>query len=377
MECITTVRGLQARADAERAAGRRIALVPTMGALHAGHASLFKIARQRADRVWVSIFVNPTQFDDPRDLAAYPRTQEADLAICRDGGVELVFAPDAAEMYPVGAQTAVEPGALAAPLCGAARPGHFRGVATVVTKLLIAAKPHVAVFGEKDYQQLAIIRRMVRDLDFAIEIASVPIVREADGLAMSSRNAYLTAADRAAALSLSKGLAAAERAHAGGERSAAALVAAARAPIEAEPRATIDYVELRDADELSTIDRLERSAVLAMAVFDFDPDRLNMRYSSESPGALSVWHAMESGIYARNGLDVQLVRVTGNVAVMALVDTNGRVVEVQVLASDLEARVEFGPAASDAVWRCEFRPYQVEGRRRQVYALFRFNFTIY
>src|SRR4029453_11549685 len=136
MECIDTVRALQARSDAERAAGRRIALVPTMGALHAGHASLFKIARQRADRVWVSIFVNPTQFDDPRDLAAYPRTLAGDVAICRDAGVDLVFTPDAAEIYPAGAQTTVEVGALSGPLCGASRPGHFRGVATVVTKLL-------------------------------------------------------------------------------------------------------------------------------------------------------------------------------------------------------------------------------------------------
>src|SRR5437868_2195718 len=128
MQCIDTVRDLQAHADAERAAGRRIALVPTMGALHAGHGSLFKLARQRADRVWVSIFVNPSQFDDPRDLAAYPRTLDADLAICRDAGVDLVFAPDAVEMYPAGAQTIVEVGPLAAPLCGASRPGHFRGV---------------------------------------------------------------------------------------------------------------------------------------------------------------------------------------------------------------------------------------------------------
>jgi pantoate--beta-alanine ligase len=172
-------------------------------------------------------------------------------------------------MYPPGSQTFVEVRELARPLCGASRPGHFAGVATVVTKLLHATLPHVAVFGEKDYQQLAIVRRMVRDLDFGIEIASVPIVREPDGLAMSSRNAYLGPAERRAARVLSAGLAAAQAALAAGERAAAPLLAAARAPIEAEPLARIDYVELRDADELTELPRVEpgRRAVLAMAVF--------------------------------------------------------------------------------------------------------------
>jgi len=170
-------------------------------------------------------------------------------------------------MYPAGAQTFVEVRELQKPLCGTSRPGHFAGVATVVTKLFHITLPHVAVFGEKDYQQLAIIRRMVRDLDFGIEIASVPIVREADGLALSSRNAYLSADQRRAALSLSKGLAAAEAAVKAGERDAAKLVATARAPIEAEAAMRIDYVELRDAEELTTIDKLARPAVLAMAAF--------------------------------------------------------------------------------------------------------------
>src|SRR5437867_2197599 len=206
IECIHTVRELQARADAERAAGRRIALVPTMGALHAGHASLFELARKRADRVWASIFVNPTQFDDPRDLAAYPRTQAADLALCRDAGVDLVFTPDADEIYPPGAQTVVEVGALAAPLCGAARPGHFRGVATVVAKLLCAAKPHVAVFGEKDYQQLAVIRQLARDLLLDVEIVGAPTMREPDGLALSSRNRHLDPEARGQAVALVRAL---------------------------------------------------------------------------------------------------------------------------------------------------------------------------
>ena len=268
IERIDTVRALQARADAERAAGRRIALVPKMGALHAGHASLFKIARERADRVWVSIFVNPTQFDDPRDLANYPRTLESDLAMCRDAGVELAFTPDAAEMYPDGAQTHVEVGALAAPLCGASRPGHFRGVGTVVTKLFHVTLPHVAVFGEKDFQQLALIRRMTADLDFGIEIVGIPIVREPDGLAMSSRNAYLSDPERKAALCLSRGLAAARARFTAGERDPVALVNMARAKCEAEALARIDYIELRDAASLEPVeDEVRRPTVLAMAVF--------------------------------------------------------------------------------------------------------------
>src|SRR6185503_19384059 len=268
IERIDTVRGLQARADAERAAGRRIALVPTMGALHVGHASLFKIARQRADRVWVSIFVNPTQFDDPRDLAAYPRTLESDLAICRDAGVDLAFTPDAAEMYPEGAQTEVLVGALAAPLCGASRPGHFRGVATVVTKLLVAAKPHVAVFGEKDYQQLAVIRQLARDLLLDVEIVGAPTVREPDGLALSSRNRHLDPDARRQAVSLVRALDAAESAVAAGERDSAHLLALARYELAGATRAQIDYAELRDPITLAPAPtRLEGPALLALAVF--------------------------------------------------------------------------------------------------------------
>ena len=268
MDRIDTVQALQARADAERAAGRRIALVPTMGALHAGHASLFKIARQRADRVWVSIFVNPTQFDDPRDLAAYPRTLEADLAICRDAGVDLAFTPDAAEMYPEGAQTSVVVGALAEPLCGASRPGHFRGVATVVTKLLVAAKPHVAVFGEKDYQQLAVIRQLVRDLRLDVEIVGAPTLREPDGLALSSRNRHLDADARRQAVALVRALDAAESAVAAGERDAARVQALVLAELAAAPRAQVDYAELRDPTTLAPAPaQLAGPALLALAVF--------------------------------------------------------------------------------------------------------------
>ena len=268
MDRIETVRELQARADAERAAGRRIALVPTMGALHEGHLSLVKAARERADAVWVSIFVNPTQFDDPGDLGRYPRTLEADLAACRDAGVDVVFVPSADEMYPDGADTTVEAGALSRPLCGASRPGHFRGVATVVTKLLLAAKPHVAVFGEKDFQQLVLIRRLARDLLTGVEIVGAPIVREPDGLALSSRNQGLDAEARRQAVALVRALDAAEAALAAGERRAAALLAAVRAEIALAPAAELDYVELRDPATLAPAPaELEGPALLALAVF--------------------------------------------------------------------------------------------------------------
>src|SRR5262249_50718184 len=210
-------------------------VVPTMGALHEGHLTLLRDARARADIVILTIFVNPTQFGPNEDLAKYPRDEAGDIAKARTCGIDLAFCPEASAMYPAGAQTFVEVRELQKPLCGSRRPGHFAGVVTVVSKLFNITRPHVAVFGEKDYQQLAIIRRMVRDLDFGIEIASVPIVREADGLALSSRNAYLSADQRRAALSLSAGLAAAQAAFAAGERSAAALVAAATAPITAAP----------------------------------------------------------------------------------------------------------------------------------------------
>src|SRR5262245_37925267 len=242
---------MRTRAEDLRRDGRRIAVVPTMGALHEGHLALLRAARARADIVILTIFVNPAQFGPNEDLAKYPRDEDGDLAKARTCDIDLAFCPEASAMYPPGAQTFVEVRELQQPLCGASRPGHFAGVATIVSKLFHITQPHLAVFGEKDYQQLAIIRRMVRDLDFGIEIASVPIVREADGLALSSRNAYLSAEQRLAALSLSKGLAVAAERFAAGERDAAALVAAARAPIEAERIMRIDYLELRDAVELT------------------------------------------------------------------------------------------------------------------------------
>jgi len=266
-EIIREPSAMRARVEDLRRDGRRIAVVPTMGALHEGHLSLLREARKRADIVILTIFVNPTQFGPKEDLSRYPRDEAGDIAKAKTCGIDLAFCPEAPAMYPSGAQTFIEVRELQKPLCGASRPGHFAGVATIVTKLFNITKPHLAVFGEKDYQQLAIIRRMVRDLDFGIEIVGVPIVRESDGLALSSRNAYLSTEDRAAALALSKGLAAAEAKFKAGERDANVLVAAARGVLEAEPRVRIDYLELRDADELTEIAKVEKRAVMAVAAF--------------------------------------------------------------------------------------------------------------
>ena len=255
---------MRARAEDLRRDGRTIAVVPTMGALHEGHLELLRTARKSADIVTLTIFVNPTQFGPNEDLAKYPRDEAGDLAKARTCGIDLAFCPEASAMYPPNAQTFVEVRELAKPMCGERRPGHFAGVATIVAKLFHITLPHLAVFGEKDYQQLAIIRRMVRDLDFAIQIVGVPIVRERDGLALSSRNAYLSAEGRQIALGLSRGLAAAEALVKTGERDVATLRGAATAQLSG---ARIDYVELRDATELSQITRLERPAVLAIAAF--------------------------------------------------------------------------------------------------------------
>jgi pantoate--beta-alanine ligase len=267
MQIVREPAALQARADAERAAGRRIALVPTMGALHDGHLALVAEARRRADVVVVSIFVNPTQFGPGEDFAAYPRPFEADAARCREAGVDVLFAPTPEAMYPAGYQTYVEVERVSKPLCGASRPGHFRGVATVVTKLWLAAKPHVSVFGEKDFQQLALLRRLARDLGFDVEVVGVPTVREADGLARSSRNVFLGGEARAQALALRRALRAAEDAVAAGERDAAALLAGVRRELAKAPLAEVDYAELRDADGLEPAPaRLEGPTLLALAV---------------------------------------------------------------------------------------------------------------
>jgi pantoate--beta-alanine ligase len=266
MQVLQRVAELRALSDAHRTAGRRLALVPTMGALHAGHLALVAEARRHAEVVVVSIFVNPTQFAPHEDLGTYPRDLDGDLEQCRAAGVDVVFAPDARELYPPGDQTRVEVPELARPLCGASRPHFFRGVATVVTKLLVAARPHVAVFGEKDFQRLQVVRRLACDLLLDVEIVGVPIVREADGLARSSRNAYLDAPTRREALVLSRALDRAEAAVAGGERDTAALLERVRKEIGAAPHAELDYAELRDPETLAPLARLEGPALLALAV---------------------------------------------------------------------------------------------------------------
>lgn len=255
---------MQALAESHRQAGGRIALVPTMGALHEGHASLLHEGRRRGDLLVLSLFVNPTQFGPNEDLAAYPRTMESDLDIASRAGVDVVFAPPDAAMYPPGFETTIDVPNTARGLCGAVRPGHFRGVATVVAKLLNIVRPHVALFGEKDYQQLMVIRRMVQDLDMGVEVVGMPTVREADGLAMSSRNRYLSGPDRARATALYRGLQAARALAEQGVFEATSLVGVARAVIEPTVD-RIDYVELRDADTLAAIARLEKNGVLLVA----------------------------------------------------------------------------------------------------------------
>lgn len=250
-----------------RRAGDRVAVVPTMGALHRGHLALVAEARRRADAVVVTIFVNPLQFNQDADFTTYPRPIEDDLAACRAAGADAVYAPTAATMYPDGFQTHVEPGVLAQRLEGPMRPGHFRGVTTVVTKLFGATAPDVAVFGEKDYQQLAVVRRMVADLDLGIEVVGVATLREADGLARSSRNVRLTAADRAASVAIPQALDAARDRHHDGERDASAIRDAVTARIEAEPRARLEYVEVVDADTLTAVDRADRPVVVLVAAW--------------------------------------------------------------------------------------------------------------
>ncbi|MGO9835407.1 MAG: pantoate--beta-alanine ligase [Polyangiaceae bacterium] len=258
---------LRARCDAARRAGRAstVGFVPTMGALHAGHLALAEAARRRASFVVASIFVNPTQFGPGEDLSRYPRDLDGDVAKLASVGVDLVFAPDPGELYPAGDETRVRVGALAEPLCGARRPGHFEGVATVVAKLLGIVGPSVAFFGRKDYQQLLVVRRMTRDLFLPIEIEGHPIVREADGLAMSSRNGYLSAGERARALSIVSGLDAAAQLFAGGERRPRELERVAREPIE-KVASSVDYVDVRDADTLAPfVHPVRDRALLAVA----------------------------------------------------------------------------------------------------------------
>ena len=253
--------------DDARAAGKRVALVPTMGALHEGHLTLVARARERADFVAVSIFVNPTQFGPGEDLERYPRTLAEDREHCERAGVDVVFAPSADRMYAPGEQTRVEAGSTAEGLCGAGRPGHFDGVVTIVTKLLVLAGPCLAVFGRKDYQQWRVIHRLVQDLFLPVELLGVPTVREPDGLALSSRNRYLSPSQRTRALSIATGLRAAVEAFAKQERRVGVLRQLARGPIETSMDA-VEYVSVCDADTVFELDdevTIEGRALLAVA----------------------------------------------------------------------------------------------------------------
>lgn len=239
-----TVAGVREALSEPRADGQRIGLVPTMGAFHDGHLSLIGAARETCDMVIVSVFVNPTQFNDAADLERYPRDEAADARDAEAAGVDLLFAPSAEELYPPGFDTWVEPGKLATVLEGAVRPGHFRGVATICAKLFSIVAPDVAFFGQKDAQQVAVVKRLVMDLDLPLEIVAVPTVRDADGLALSSRNRFLSVDERASALALPRALDAGLAAHrAGGD-----AAADARSVLEAEPGLSLDYVEVADLD---------------------------------------------------------------------------------------------------------------------------------
>jgi pantoate--beta-alanine ligase len=243
-----------------------------MGALHAGHLSLVEAARERADLVWMSIFVNPTQFNDARDFEGYPIDLARDLELAAEHGVDLIFAPSADELYPEGAQTWVEVTGLSGSLCGASRPGHFRGVTTVVSKLFLAARPHVAVFGQKDFQQCAVIRRMERDLGFGIEIVCAATVREPDGLALSSRNVHLGPEARRQALALVQSLDQAQKAVEQGERGADVLRGLVEARLAEASLARIDYVELRDPETFEPAPAALRGPTLLALAVNFRPD---------------------------------------------------------------------------------------------------------
>jgi pantoate--beta-alanine ligase len=266
MHIITSVKEMRERTAEARAEGNTIAFVPTMGFLHEGHASLMREGRKRGNLLVVSIFVNPAQFGAGEDFESYPRDLRRDSEIARECGVDIIFAPDAREMYPAGYQTWVNVETISLPLCGASRPGHFRGVTTVVAKLFNIVKPTFAFFGEKDYQQLAVIRRMVSDLNMDVEVVGLPTVREPDGLAMSSRNSYLSASERKSALCLSRALDAASTLFRSGEVSVARLREAVLGILGEEPEARIDYVEFRCGENLEEVERADDRTVLALAV---------------------------------------------------------------------------------------------------------------
>jgi len=266
MEVLRSVKEMQQRADALRREGKSICFVPTMGYFHEGHLELMRVGKRYGDVLVISIFVNPLQFGPREDFREYPRDTEGDLRKAQEVGVDIVFMPDAEEMYPEGFQTKVIVERLKEHLCGLSRPGHFEGVATVVAKLFNIVKPHVAIFGEKDYQQLLIIKRMVKDLNMDIDIVGVPTVREEDGLAMSSRNTYLSEEERKSALSLKRSLDLASRLLSEGERDAARIRQEMERLINSFPYTDIDYISICDPETLDELKYIKDRALVALAV---------------------------------------------------------------------------------------------------------------
>jgi pantoate--beta-alanine ligase len=266
MRVIESIKEMQSQAEGLRSAGKRISFVPTMGYLHEGHLSLMKHARQTADYVVVSIYVNPTQFGPKEDFSKYPRDFERDHQLAESAGVDAIFYPSNQEMYPEGYQTYVDVEDVTRNLCGASRPGHFRGVTTICCKLFNIIKPHSAIFGKKDYQQLAAIKRMVVDLNLDLEIVGLPTFREPDGLAMSSRNVYLKPEERTSALTLIGSLKRAQALYAQGEKKASVIIVQAEKLINSAPYTDIDYVRICDAATLEDIDEIRGEVVMALAV---------------------------------------------------------------------------------------------------------------
>jgi pantoate--beta-alanine ligase len=265
MLLVTTIAAVRARREELARAGKRLAFVPTMGALHEGHLRLVRRGRELADEVWASVFVNPAQFGSGEDLASYPRAPEGDRTLLEREGTALLFAPSPREIYPRAAATVIDLPQLTAGLCGAHRPGHFRGVALVVAKLLNIVQPHVALFGAKDWQQAAVIRRLVEDLDIPVDVEVVPTARENDGLALSSRNAYLSPEERRAAAVLHRALQRAAQAARSGERNGARLEAILAAEVGSEPLARVQYAAAVDPETLRPLETVAGRVLLAVA----------------------------------------------------------------------------------------------------------------
>jgi len=267
MEVIKTIKEMKEFSSQARGAGKTIAFVPTMGFFHEGHLSLMREGRKRADLLIVSLFVNPTQFAPHEDLKNYPRNFERDRQMAEEVGTDILFAPEADEMYPPDHQTRVLVEKVTQNLCGRSRPTHFRGVTTVVMMLFEIVTPHVTLFGEKDYQQLVTIRQMVKDLHMSVEVVGMPTVREADGLAMSSRNTYLLPEERKAALSLYRSLQRAKAFLQEGEQGASRILDEMDGILRSEPLVRMDYVQICDADTLREVDRIEGDVVVALAAY--------------------------------------------------------------------------------------------------------------